>query len=219
MVKRASPKRASAPTDGFEPHVRRNPASVLGGTPFARVYVLARSFCGVRIVERWPAPGNLFGIRDRYVPDDQLVNYTPEECALQSAIQELKVSMVAEGATPEAVILVGAVSPFEEEELNTMADKLKTKTSAKKPADKAKGDKAKGAAVPRSAPDFKYKAGPNAKEVKGREGSWTARMIEIALANKDAASAREELAKDKTFGEKRMDFGWLEKKGVIEKTS
>jgi len=52
-------------------------------------------------------------------------------------------------------------------------------------------------------------------QITGREGSWTARMIEIATESATTDEATATLAKDKEFSDKRMDFGWLVAKGVI----
>jgi hypothetical protein len=146
----------------FQPYVASNPASVAGGK-FARVYVLAPSFCGVRVVERLcHMPGLQPGVRERYIPAAQLPHYKPlpeQEFPLQSLIAELKVEMLQHGATPEAVMLVGAVSPFEEKELNIMAKKLTTKPTKAKKAVKADAPKteAKGTGGRKSSLDPKAK--------------------------------------------------------------
>lgn len=121
----------------FKPYAAANPASVVGGK-FGRVLVLAPSFCGVRAVERLcHMPDLQLGVRERYIPISQLPHYKPldeSKFPLQSLLDELKEDMLLHGATPEAVMLVGAVSPFNEKELEAMAKKLSTK---KAPAKKA----------------------------------------------------------------------------------
>lgn len=143
--------------DKFKPYAAQDPASVLGGR-FGRVYVLAPSFCGVRAVERLCHVESQLGVRERYIPDSQLAHFRrldPQEFPLQSLLKELKEEMLLHGATPEAVMLVGDASPFTKKELNTMAQKLKTKTAgaAKKPA-------AKAPAAPKAEGDAPKKRGP-----------------------------------------------------------
>lgn len=196
----AKPKAAP----GFQPHALRDPAGVLGGR-FGRLLVLAPTFCGVRVVERVCNIETQLGVRDRLIMDWHLPNYpvlAPDEFPLQSLILELKEEMLLHGATPEAVQLVGAVAPFNEKELQIMADKLKTKTAAKKPAAKAdtkakiapkkNADATKAA---RAVSDGK-RAELYAKKIKvlnkshgAREGSNRANMLNVVLASKTVQEA------------------------------
>lgn len=222
--KKGEPKLPSWWQPGFVPCVARDPSSAIG-EPFNRVYLLASTFQGVLAVQRWANVGSMVGVRDRTIPATQMKHYVlRDDLALQSALDELKPQMLTEGATPEAVRLVHEHSPFTEEELSTMAEKLKTKTAAKAKADKPakaaaapKTAKPKGEGAVGTARDFKYKHEMTPKQAaeKVREGTWTGRMVEIIMSHKDAASAREELSKDKTYSDKRLDFGWAEKKGFI----
>lgn len=237
-VKRSSkgaPKLPSWWQPGFVPCVARDPASAMGA-PFNRVYMLAPTFQGTLAVQRWANVSSLLGVRDRVIPNSQIRLYTHEDISLQSALSDLKKQMLTEGATPEAVRLVHEHSPFTEEELSTMANKLAKKTAPAKKADAtkvapkstAKKDTAKASAKPKpegsspvgTARNFKYKTLMTAKQAgeKLRDGSWTARMVDIIMSHKDAASAREALAADAEFNEKRLDFGWAIKKGFISVT-
>lgn len=206
------------PAPGFAPWLARDPASILSGSRLSLVYVLAETFCGVRVVQRQLSMPGVIGVVDRVVSQWQLPHYKPvTEISLQSALTDLKSEMLQHGATPEAVQLVGAVAPFEEKELKIMTEKLKSKPApaAKKPAAAAKP---KGDSPIKARPDQKYKTMMTQKQAaeKTRPDSWTARMVEIALNNKSTDAAKAELAGDKTYGDKRMDFSWLEKKGFIK---
>lgn len=122
-------------------------------------------------------------------------------------------------------MLLGTLSPFTEEELKVMAEKLKTKASggAKKPA-AAKApaaEKTAKVAAPkgdRAAPadkSYKHLMTPAKAAEACRAGSWTARMVEIIMSTKSTAEARAALAKDKDYSDKALDFGWAAKKGFI----
>ena len=220
-----TPKLPSWWPTGFVPCVARDPASVVGGT-FSRVFMLAPTFEGTLAVQRIVNINSQLGVRDRLIPNWQMKNYTHDEnCSLQSALEELKVQMLTEGATPEAVRLVGEHIPITEEEYRIMAEKLKTKTAtpAKKPAaTPAKGkapakEKAEGTGRGRAAADFSYKHAMTPKQAaeKVRAGSWTGRMVEIIMSHKTSAAAREALAADAEYSDRRLDFKWAADKGFI----
>jgi DNA-binding protein H-NS len=186
--------------------------------------MLAPTFEGTLAVQRVVNIPSQLGVRDRIIPNWQMKNYTLDEnCSLQSALEELKVQMLTEGATPEAVRLVGEHITITEEEYNIMAEKLKTKTGtpAKKPAAATKGNapakEKTGSGRGRVAADFTYKHLMTPKEAaeKVRAGSWTGRMVEIIMSYKTSAAAREALANDAEYGDRRLDFKWAADKGFI----
>ena len=122
--------KATAPA--FEPYVCSDPASAIGGR-YGRVFVLAPSFGAVRAVQSAALPASQLGVRDRIILEPQLKAYTrldPVDFPLHSLLDELKGDMLLHGASPEAVMLVGAVAPFSEKDLKIMADKLTKKTTA-----------------------------------------------------------------------------------------
>lgn len=138
--------------EGFVPCVASDPASVTGGR-FARVFMLAPTFDGTLAVQRHPNMPGAIGIRERVIPNAQMKLYTlisDEESALQSHLADLKNQMLAEGASREAVRLVGEYLPFSQKELRIMAEKLQTKKAAgrkapaKKPAAASTGEKGTG---------------------------------------------------------------------------
>lgn len=218
---------------GFQPSVCRNPATVAQGSLNGLVFMLAPTFQGTLAVERRLLTANMLGVFDRVIANGSMHLYTiADGIDLHSALIQLKEVMLTEGATPEAVRLVGEHIPISKKEYDIMAEKLtkKTTAAAKKPAAtaaakaapktkaKAEGEGSGGS----TAQDFKYKKEMTQKQAaeKTREGTWTARMVEIALNNTDSAAARAELAGDAKFGDKsekpkRMDFGWLKKQGFI----
>lgn len=140
----------------------------------------------------------MLAVRDRLILNSQLRSYSPldpKEFPLQSVIADLKRDMLLHGATPEAVCLVGAVSPFTKKELNTMAEKLK-KAATKKPATKkaAAPKKEKAAASPRSAFDDKAKITLTDKgEAKLKKGgdSGAVKNLEIMKKSKTVGKALE----------------------------
>lgn len=106
-----------------------------------------------------------------------------------------------------------------------MAEKLKkpAATPAKKPAaTPAKGktpakEKVEGTKRGRSAADFSYKhlMTPKQAAEKVRAGTWTGRMVEIIMSHKNSAAAREALAADAEYSDRRIDFKWAADKGFI----
>ena len=219
----AKHKAATAPT--FDPVVVRDPYSMVG----ARWLIVGETFQGVKAVGYQPAHAPpMLGTVDRVIQAQHLPNYSeaPENSSLQSFVESLKALMVAHGASPLAVEWIGDISPFSEKELNIMADKLKTKTEkAAKPAAKSpaprKGnpqalEMARAARASAAKENRKYKTLVKLSDIKLREGSWTATMVTVIMTNKTTDDAKAELAKDKQFGDRRLDFGWAEGKGYIE---
>lgn len=223
-------RRKAAPAQPvFQPRVVINPTCPLGGK-FSRLLIAAQSFCGVRAVECRATMPSQLGVVDRFIPAWQLHAFRdpPEgaETSLQSALTGLKTDAVLHGASPEAVMLLGALSPFSEEELEVMADKLKTKTSAaKKPAAAAK--------TPAKAPAAKGKGNPEAL-AKAREASdgkrAAVRAMKITVLNKDhgaragsnRATRLDIVLKAKTVeaalenGADMVDVRFAEKQGFIK---
>jgi hypothetical protein len=220
----AKRKPVPAPAPAFEPYWIGNPASLMGGK-LGRMLVAAQTFCGVRVVYRWANVDAQLGVRDRIIMDHELKNYPRlnlEESALQSALLELKLDMLNQGATPEAVQLFRGVVPLTDEELQEMATKLTKKTTAKA-APAAKATKAAPAAKAKTpkepkapAENRKYKHLVKRADIKTREGTWTAHMVDVVMGNKTTDDASAELATSKEYGDRKLDFGWCVKKGYIE---
>lgn len=173
---------------------------------------------GVGVVALWRHKDDVEGARPDFAP--------LENTSLQSAVTSIKKAMLDHGASAESIELIGAIEPFSEGELSIMADKLAKKTppkaDAKKPAagGKPKGNtealaKARAEKTAKAAENRKYKTTAKLKDIKLRPDSWTERMVTIIMSNNTTDDARAELAKDKTFSDKKLDFTWAEKKGYI----
>lgn len=212
-----SPKMArrkpAPPATAFEPHAVRDPASLLGGR-FGRLVVLARTFCGYRAVYRRPNVDSQVGVLDRVIFDWQFPLYPKinhEEISLQSILNELKEDMLAHGASPEAVMLVGGHSPFNEEELKVMATKLAAKSGTQKPAAK----KAAAPAKPKAERKAKESAGPDERKITvlkkehgARAGTQRATMLDAIYKSKTVDEAVKNGA---TSG----DVAWAARSGYI----
>lgn len=199
MVKRAP---------AFEPYACSDPASVLGGRR-GRVLVLAPSFNAVRCVQAAPAVTGHLAVRDRVIMDSQLKMYSrldPEEFPLQSLVRDIKEEMLNHGATPEAVMLVGAYSPFNEKEMNIMAEKLK-KTAAKKTSTKKADTKGKAETAEATTDDRKIKVVKKPHEA--REGTKRASMLDTIY---DSKTVQEAVA----GGVSKSDVSWAAREGYIE---
>lgn len=101
-----------------------------------------------------------------------------------------------------------------------MAEKLKTKTAPKAAAKNGAATKEQDGETKRRgriAADFKYAHMMTLKQAmeKVRAGSWTARMLEIIMSHKNSAAAREALANDSEYKDRRLDFKWAADKGFI----
>lgn len=222
---------AKRPTPAFEPYRVRDPFARVSGPWLGWWVVVGRTFCGLRVVGRkvYVEGTGIMGVTDAVILDHHAKHYTVDEnTSCQSLLEGIKKEALAHGATPLAVQWLGELSPFSEEELKTMAEKLKTKgadkkapAKADKAAPKSKGNpealaKAREARASAAQEDRKYKPLVKLADAKVREGTWTARMVEIILGNKTTQAAKDELAADKEYGDRRLDFGWAEKKGLIE---
>jgi hypothetical protein len=226
-------KRKAAATPAFDPHIVRDPYAVVRGEYLGRWLVLGRTFCGYRAIGRQVhVDGVTPGVVHRVIADAHKKHYAEDEntsCA--SFFAGIKVEMLTHGATELAVQWVIEQEPtlFDEKELKSMAEKLQKKgTEPKKPAKAApaKGGgrggnpealaKAREARAAEGAKDRKYKALVKLGDLKLRDGSWTARMVEIILGNKTTDAAKSALLADKEYGDRRLDFKWAEGKGFIE---
>lgn len=214
----------------FKPYVVRDPYS-----PGVTWLVLRPTHMGVVAVGFQPSyvPGPMVGVADRVILHWHLRHYPiiDENSACSVLIKGIKERMLTHGASALAVHWVNEIEPFNDKEMNIMADKLKTKGAATaKPAKNAKAD-----AAPKAA-----KAGNPEALAKAREASAGARAAadarKIKFIGKDVAvregSVREELkgfAKTaKTVAElkdnetskgKKVsagDVNWLEEAGIIE---
>jgi predicted transcriptional regulator len=157
----------------------------------------------------------------------------PVKYPLQSVIDEFKREVLEKGGAPEAVDALHAVVGFSKKELevikNVMAEKLSKKPvpakAAKEPKAKAATGKPKGNTealakareerAAKAAENRKYKHAVKLKDISLREGSWTARMVEIIMSHTTTDDAKAALAKDKEFSEKKLDFTWAAQKGYI----
>jgi hypothetical protein len=179
-------------TPAFEPYWINNPAAVTGGK-FGRLLVAAETFCGVLVVYRWLNVDSQIGVRDRVILDWELKNYSHlnlEQSACQSALLELKVDMLNQGASPEAVRLFNGIVPLTKQELNEMATKLTKKTTAEKKAPAAKtkaAPKAKAAPAEAKSDDRKIKI--LMKDHGAREGTKRADMLDTIYGCKTVQEA------------------------------
>lgn len=153
-----------------EPYLVRDPYSMVG----TQWLVLGPVFMGVRCVGANGGyfPGVSVKVIDRVIQDWQLRNYprAGEERSLQDIISGIKKSMLDHGASSLAVEWIGALSPFTQKELNTMAEKLKTKNVAA--ADSApKAASAKTAKVAKAPKETSAKKGNPEALSKAREAS------------------------------------------------
>jgi DNA-binding protein HU-beta len=185
--------------------------------------MLAPTFEGTLSVQRWPNVSGMLGVRDRIIASHQMKHYSLEDIPLQSALEELKPQMLAEGATNEAVRLVSEFIEFTTEELRIMAEKLKTKAAPKKAAAKAPAKKAETKTPAKKAGDTTKareaaegkRAELYAKKIKvlnkdhgAREGSNRANMLNIVLKAKTVGEAIE-------GGATMVDVRFAESKGFI----
>jgi hypothetical protein len=192
-----------------------NPASVLSGTLFSKLFVVGRTFCGYRVVYARCTIESQLGVQERVLYDWQMASYPRldlEESALQSLLEELKRSMLDHGATPEAVRWFGEVSPLSEEELKIMAEKLTKKAGTKAPAKKpaAKADKPAKAAKEPKAPDNR-KIKVLKKDHGARDGSKTAARYDAIIASKTVQEALDNTAEPI----KMADINYAVGKGII----
>lgn len=223
--------RKAPPAPTFEPYLVGDPYTLLRGPWLGKWLVLGPTFCGWRAVGRIAHhEGANVGVVERVIYDWNLRHYAPirdENNTCQSILAGVKNEALAHGATPLAVQWLSEFITFEEKELSIMAEKLKTKGSTKpaKTADAAKPAKkggnpealakAREARASAAQEDRKYKTLVKRADIKTREGTWTEAMVDIIMANKTTDAAKAELAEHAEFSERRLDFGWAEKKGYI----
>lgn len=119
------------------PFVVRRSSSVA----FPLALVAAETFMGYIVVYERPAMPELgslgVGVTTGEAHEDRLMGKYPqysraEDIPLQSFIQRLKTTMLTHGASPEAVRLIGELSPFTKKEYDIMAEKLKAKATGDK---------------------------------------------------------------------------------------
>lgn len=171
------------------------------------------------------------GKQTQFYVDGHHASFGPEGLA-QTHLDWLRVQALKDGATPEAVRLLGAIKPFTKKEELEMAEKLKAKATGNAAALKAAAKKtpvggekkapakrgnADALAAARAAKNVnrKYKPLVKAKDLTLRDNSWTKYMVETILANKDTDSARAAHAASKDYVGKSLDFTWAEKKEYI----
>lgn len=229
MARRSA--KAPAPAPAFEPYLVSDPYSLVRGPWLGKWLVLGPCALGaVRAVGRVPhMEGVSPGLVDRTIWEDHLRHYRridDEITTCQSILEGVKKEALEHGATPLAVQWLSEWITFDDKELTTMAEKLKTKAAkaakaapAEKPAKKGGNPealaKAREARASAAQEDRKYKTLVKRGDIKTREGTWTEAMVDIIMSNKTTDAAKAELADHKEFGERRLDFGWAEKKGYI----
>jgi hypothetical protein len=222
-------KRKPAAPVGIYPYLVRDPASLLGATWL----VLGETFTGVIAVGFQPAyyPGVMMGVVDRVIHTWQLKHYAvvEENSACASLIAGIKEKMLAHGASPLAVQWVNELEPFDQKELSTMAEKLKTKSAGKPAATKtpAKGAAPKKAGNPealakaREASEGK-RAEMNAKKIKfvGKDVAVRGGSVREQLKNaaKSAKTVGDLKAVELSTGKKISagDVSWMIDAGIIE---
>lgn len=221
----------SGQSEEFKPYAAKNVASTL----FPHCIVAREAFEGFVVVYERPAMPHLghIGVGVWALWHHKAVMSGPrptilrdENTSLQSALVRIKKAMLNHGATAEAVDCIRAIEPFTEEELDIMAAKLAKKDTGAAAKSTAKGGAKKGgnpealkkareARASAAQENRKYKHTAKLKDIALREGTWTARMVEIIMGNNTTDDAKAELAKDKNFSDKKLDFTWAEKKGYI----
>lgn len=185
-------RKAKAPetVEGFAPYVVRDPTSFTG-IRWAIVRETSLGVCAVAVVPFMP--GVSMAVQDRVIPSWALQNYSTvtEEGSLQSLLSDIRRAALAHGATPLAVEWLGTLSPFSEEELNTMAEKLKTKGAAK-PAKPAAAKAEKGAGKGKGNPAALEKAREAAA---GKRAETAGLPIKLLVKSKDSGLRGGRLAK------------------------
>lgn len=206
------------------------------------IVAVAESFEAVRIVYKnlWPEVRVCDGVvlRMHMAPDretsikDSTIYYVPpaSETPLDTWLDNLRRCALENGATPEAVRLLGELSPWNKKEEAIMAEKLKAKGSAAKPDKEglksaakktpvAKGKPrgnpealAKARAARQSTPDTR-KITPKikAKDITARAGTFRHQMITDALNSKTVDEW-------KSKGDGKYDAGclrYLTEQGII----
>lgn len=156
------------------------------------------------------------------------IYYAPpaSENPLRTHIANLRRMCLEQGATPEAIRLIGSLEPWTKKEEAIMAEKLKSKASASKP-DKAGlksaakstpvGGNKKGKGNADALAKARAAKGPDTRKIKvlnkkpaAREGSYRARMLKDLLASKTVAEFR---GKDSAYS--AGDVAYAIKAGII----
>lgn len=200
------------------------------GTIKNAIIAIEDSWHAVRCVYFWPYPYNWEHAQDHTIELEQLgvdredsvkrntIYYvaptSPE--LLKTLISSLRKQALENGATPEAVRLLGSLEPWTKKEEATLAEKLKSKASRSKPATgelkkAAKSTPVGGAKTPRrgnaealakaraarsTGPDTrKIKALVKPKDLTAREGTFRRTMLEDALKSKTVQEFRDKNSK------------------------
>lgn len=213
--------------DKFKPYAGR----ITYQTSFPQCVVAAETFEGFMVVYERPAMPEIgplgLGVNCLWWHKDRVTGPRPsvtvdENTTLQVAITRIKKAMLTYGAVAEAVVLIGAISPFTEKELTIMAEKLKGKAPAAD-AKPAKAAKAPAAAKPnkgnpealkkaREASDGKraearlqkIKALKKPKDIEARPGTFRHQMLTDLLNAKTVGEFY-----DSAKGDAKYDAGCL----------
>lgn len=210
----------------FQPYLVRDCAMFVQ----APIIAAAPTFCGVIGVHRQVfMPGLQLAVVDRALLTelDKNGRFTAwTDSSLQDVISGIKPLMLEHGATPEAIRLVGEISPFSKKELSTMAEKLAKGKGAAKAEPKTKpvaggGKAAKGNADALAA----------ARDAKKQAAATDKRKVTLTEKGKERAKSGKEtgavanlliLQKAKTVadaiaaGLAMSDLNYAEKSGTLE---
>lgn len=169
---------------------------------FPMALVAAETFMGFVVVYERPSMPELgplgVGVLTGEAHEDRFTGKHPQysradDIPLQSFIQRLKTTMLAHGASAEAVRLIGEHSPFTKKELNIMAEKLKAKkvgdAAALKEAAKT-APVAKGKATAAKAPAEPKPAAEKAAPAKGKGNT---EALDKARAAKTAGDEKKKI--------------------------
>ena len=217
----------------FQPYVVQDPSRLTRADTYGKWLVIGPCFSGFRAVghDYTYRHGTFDGVVDTVILERQLPQFSPAlNTPLQSYVEELKNIALTKGATPLAVEWLGELVAFSKKDYDIMAEKLKTKKApaakAAKPAKAATGKKGNPEALAkarearaesaRADRSYKHEMTPAKALETTREGSWTRRMVEIIMSHKSTNDAKDELAKDKEYGDRRLDFAWAATKGYIK---
>lgn len=168
----------------FKPYVLRS----LGQMVNSDFLVVHATFGGVRVLARpLVMPGLGHGVVDKVLLDEWLPGavwprYEPSKTPLQSVIDDIKMSMLTHGGTPEAVRLFNELAPLSRKELEVAKEKLAPKAAPKE----AKGKAAKETKAPAA-----KKGNPEALEkarAAQKERSSATAGLKIAVLVKPADS-------------------------------
>lgn len=133
--------------------------------------VVAESFHAFRVVSEQLNMGGTMPrvidtvVLEQHMPSGVMPHYSNRpETSVQDLISHIRGKMLEGGATPEAVLLIHNLAPFNAKELNIMAEKLAKKGAAPK-ADKA-ATKSKGNPdALKKAREARAEAGPDVRKI------------------------------------------------------